>query len=247
MIATSPIPQATEPSSTASGRYTQASASQMEAAVDAELVRLFKAGDESAFVKIMTRYRSKLFSLSFALLRNRADAEEIVQDTFVRANRGLNDFRGDSSLATWLYRITVNLSRNRYRYSCRRRAAISLDCTLSDESGRTYGDLVPASGATPANEAATDEFTTLVAECMEKLNPRQREILLLRNILSRSYDEIAQALGLNVGTVKSRIARARTSLRALIAAACPEFSRDSSPSDWFECVRAPEPINFACS
>src|SRR5690606_6066136 len=85
-------------------RSARAANSQQEAAYDAELVRRFNAGDESAFVEIMTRYREKIFSVALALLRNRADAEEIAQDTFIRAHRGLARFRGDSSLATWLHR-----------------------------------------------------------------------------------------------------------------------------------------------
>src|SRR5512132_1613034 len=113
-------------------RSARAAASHQEAAHDAELVRRFNAGDEAAFVEIMTRYREKIFSVALALLRNRADAEEIAQDTFIRAHRGLARFRGDSSLATWLHRIAVNLARNRYWYFFRRRrhATLSLDCAL---------------------------------------------------------------------------------------------------------------------
>src|ERR1041385_5360198 len=83
-------------------RSARAATSQQEAEHDAELVRRFNSGDEAAFVEIMSRYREKIFSVALALLRNRADAEEIAQDTFIRAHRGLNRFRGDSSLATWL-------------------------------------------------------------------------------------------------------------------------------------------------
>jgi RNA polymerase sigma-70 factor (ECF subfamily) len=90
----------------------------------------------------------------------------------------------------------------------------------------------------PAREAATTEFTELVTACMAKLESNQREILTLRNMLNHSYDEIAQSLGIQVGTVKSRIARARGNLRALLAEACPEFSPDAAPSEWFELARS---------
>src|SRR6185369_6008100 len=214
---------------TVSDRAARAAASHQEAAYDAELVRRFNAGDEPAFVEIMTRYREKIFSVALALLRNRADAEEIAQDTFIRAHRGLSRFRGDSSLATWLHRIAVNLARNRYWYFFRRRrhATLSLDCTLDADTNATFSDLIASNEADPAHEAATGEFTALVATCMEKLDSRHREILTLRNILHRSYDEIAAALGINVGTVKSRIARARQNLRALLAESCPEFSPEA--------------------
>lgn len=246
MIAISHFPRVIRNSRTTSDRAERAATSLKEGSFDTELIRRFREGDESAFVEIMSRYHRKIFSISFSLLRNRADAEEITQDTFIRAHRGLEGFRGDSTLATWLFRIAVNLAHNRYRYFSRRRNTVSLDCSLKDRSGRTLGDVVAADSPSPVSETVSDEFTTLVASCMEKLDPRQREILLLRNILSRSYDDIAQALGLNVGTVKSRIARARTSLRELLAKACPEFPLDSGHSDWFEVSRSSESVLFAC-
>src|SRR5215217_2635693 len=89
-------------------RAARAAVSKTEAALDAELVRRFNSGDDSAFIEIMERYQRKIFTIVLGLLRNRADAEEITQDTFIRAHRGLGRFRGDSSLATWLHRIAVN-------------------------------------------------------------------------------------------------------------------------------------------
>lgn len=213
--------------------------SRTEAAHDATLVQRFNAGDESAFLEIMTRYREKIFAITFSLLRNRSDAEELTQDTFIRAHRGLARFRGDSSLSTWLQRIAVNLARNRYWYFFRRRRhlTLSLDCPLGDESDATFTDLVAADAPDPARHAATDEFAALIEACMAKLDARHREILTLRNLLHRPYDEIATILGLNVGTVKSRIARARENLRTLLAEACPEFAPDTAPSAWFEPAR----------
>ena len=107
-----------------------------EAAHDALLVQRFNAGDDRAFVEIMERYREKMFAIAFAHLRNRTDAEEIAQDTFIWAHRALGRFRGDSSLATWLHRITVNLTRNRYWYFFRRRRhrTLSPDCPLGAET-----------------------------------------------------------------------------------------------------------------
>ncbi len=211
-------------------------ASRRAAAEDAELVQRFKGGDESAFVEIVERHRERLFNIVIGLLRNRADAEEIVQDTFVRAYRGLADFRGDSSLATWLHHVAVNLARNRYWYFHRRKrhATLSLDCPLGDESDTTFADVLPSAAEAPARQAMTAEFTELVSACMEQLPAAQREILALRNLLNRSYDDIAAALNIEVGTVKSRIARARGQLRSLMAQSCPEFSEDADPADWFE-------------
>jgi len=206
---------------------------------DTELVCRFNGGDESAFVEIMRRYQTKIFSIALGMLHNRADAEEITQDTFIRAHRGLGRFRGDSSLATWLHRIAVNLSRNRYWYFFRRRrhATVSLDGALPGEGDATFCDLVSADAPDPSQESSRNEFEDLVATCMSQLETRHREILTLRNVLNRSYEEIARSLGINVGTVKSRIARARESLRVRLAENCPEFSREVDPSDWFEPAR----------
>ena len=213
--------------------------SKAEAQRDALLVSRFNDGDESAFLEIMTRYREKIFGITFALLRNRADAEELTQDTFIRAHRALPNFRGDSSLATWLHRIAVNLARNRYWYYFRRRRqdTLSLDCPLGDEGDATFTDLVATEAPDPAREAVTSEFAALIGACMEKLEPSHREILTLRSFLHQPYDEIAATLGINVGTVKSRIARARENLRLLLAEMCPEFEPEAEASTWFEPAR----------
>jgi RNA polymerase sigma-70 factor (ECF subfamily) len=220
-----------------------------EALHDAELVRRFNGGDEDAFVEIVNRYRGKIVSIALGHLRNYADADEIAQDTFIRAHRGLARFRGDSSLATWLHRIAFNLSRNRYKYyRCRQRhAMLSLDRAFSDDNQASFADLIASEAPSPAREATACEFSELVASCMEKLGARQREILVLRNGLNQSYDDIAQALGISIGTVKSRIGRARENLRALLAESYPETGPGGSPLEWFEPIRAGLRIETACA
>ncbi len=211
-----------------------------EATLDAELVRRFRAGDEAPFAEIMTRYRNKIFNLTLGMLRDRADAEEITQDTFIRAHRGLANFRGDSSLATWLYRIAVNLARNRYWYYRRRHRqdSLSFDHALGTDSAATFSDLIASSEHDPAQQTVAGEFAALVDACLAQLDPMHREILVLRSVLGRPYEEIAATLGLNVGTVKSRLSRARENLRARLAAVCPEFAPEAAPSEWFLPARA---------
>jgi RNA polymerase sigma-70 factor (ECF subfamily) len=213
--------------------------SKQEAAYDAELAQRFNNGDESAFVEIMQRYRGKIYGLTLSMLRNASDAEEITQDTFIRAHRGLARFRGDSSLSTWLYRIALNLSRNRYWYFFRRRRqdSISLERELGDGSDATFADLIAADTHDPLQETATSEFSELIARCMERLEAKHREILNMRNVLNLSYEDIARTLAINVGTVKSRIARARENLRTLLSEMCPEFAPDASPGDYFIAAR----------
>jgi RNA polymerase sigma-70 factor (ECF subfamily) len=240
-----PIFSATAPS-TASEKAQQ---SRTEAAVDAALVRRFVGGDEAAFVEIMERYRAKIFTVAFSLLHSHGDAEEITQDTFIRAYRGLAKFRGDSSLVTWLYRIAVNLARNRYWFFFRRRrhATISLDRPIGEEQDATVADLIAADAPDPAQESARAEFVGLVSQCLEQLDQRHREVLNMRNTMLLPYDEIAAALGVNIGTVKSRIARARENLRALLTAQCPEFDGGSRPDDYFPPARASGRLSCAAA
>lgn len=226
--------EATSASGTSGNERDRALAeSKAEAAYDAGLVKRYNTGDESAFVEIMDRYHGRILGLAMNLLRNRADAEEIAQDAFIRAHRGLANFRGDSSLATWLYRIALNLARNRYWYFFRRRRqdSISIDRPFGEEAGATLGDFIPADHGDPAQEAVTNEFAYLIATCMEKLDSRHREILTMRNTLHLPYEDIARALSINVGTVKSRIARARESLRKLISETAPEFNQETNIED----------------
>jgi RNA polymerase sigma-70 factor (ECF subfamily) len=211
-----------------------------EAKIDTGLVHRFITGDESAFTEIVNRYRGRIHGLTLNLLRNAADAEEITQDTFIRAYRGLSSFRGDSSLSTWLYRIALNLARNRYWYFFRRcrHNWVSLERPLGDDSEATFADLVAAENHDPAQETAAGEFTDLVAACMERLDRKHREILTMRNVLDLSYEEIARGLGINVGTVKSRIARARENLRILLTEYHPDLKPALSVSDFFLPARA---------
>jgi RNA polymerase sigma-70 factor (ECF subfamily) len=210
-----------------------------EAILDADLVRRFNGGDESAFASIMSRHQAKIFAAAMGLLHNHADAEEITQDTFVRAHRALPKFRGDSSVATWLYRIAVNLARNRYWYFFRRRrhATLSIDAAIGDEGENKFADLLSSGEPDPSQASARSEFVTAVETCMERLEPTHRRILTMRTVLDQSYEEIAATLGINVGTVKSRIARARERLRQRLADECPEFAREADPAGWFEPAR----------
>ncbi len=230
-------------------KATRAATAREEARHDAELVRRFNAGDDRAFVEIVTRYRAKMFAAAFAMLRNRADAEEVAQDTFIRAHRGLARFRGDASLSTWLHHIALNLARNNYWYYFRRRrhATLSLDCPCSDDNRATFADLVATESAGPVRTAMTGEFAELVAACMARLGARAREILTLRNTCNLSYAEIARQLGISVGTVKSRIARARESLRVLLARACPEFRANNELGAWFDPVRPVGGVGIICA
>lgn len=184
--------------------------------MDRVLVDRFKNGDQSAFDEMVSRYWDRIYSMVHQLLRNTQDAEEVTQDAFIRAHRGLVNFRGDSAFSTWLYQIATNLARNRYWYWWRRKRdkTISFEQPIGIDGEGTLADIIPAEVETPDDITVTQEFVDRIGHAMEKLGAKHREILILRNVKNLSYEEIAEILGISVGTVKSRIARARESLRS---------------------------------
>ena len=188
--------------------------------IDADelLIERIKAGDMAAYNVMVIRHYDRIFSRVSQLLNNKQDAEEVTQDAFIRAHRGLENFRGDASFSTWLYQIATNLAHNRYWYWFRRKRdqSISLDQPQCDDGSLTLENMMPCADENPAEAVVTQEFVDRVSTCMQYLNHKHKEVLILRNVKNLTYDEIAQQLDISVGTVKSRIARARESLRSLL-------------------------------
>lgn len=182
---------------------------------DSIIIEKVKAGDHEAYRLIVDRYWDRIYARVFNLLKNRQDAEEVTQDAFMRAHRGLENFRGEASFSTWLFQIATNLAHNRYWYWWRRKRdqSVSLDMNLSDESNATLVDVLPSEEADPSDNTITEELVQRVEDCLPMLSAKHQEILELRIKKDFSYEEIAQKLKISVGTVKSRIARARDSLR----------------------------------
>ena len=191
-----------------------------EVALDHLLINRFKNGDASAFDEMVSRHWNHIYNMVHNLLRNQQDAEEVTQDAFIRAHRGLANFRGDSAFSTWLYQIATNLARNRYWYWWRRKRhhTASLDQPLNTGTDTTLSEIIADTTAAPDDTAVSQEFVNQIARGMEKLNAKHREILIMRNVKNLSYEEIAEVLDISVGTVKSRIARARENLRAKMGA-----------------------------
>lgn len=226
--------------STPEERAARAELARADARVDADLVRQFLAGHDQAGVEIVRRHQPRIVRLVRTCLQNPADVEEVVVDTFVRAFRGLATFRGDASLATWLHHIALNLARNRYWYLYRRRPeAASLDEQVSKESGVTMVERVPSKAPDPRQELVHEELLQAITSSMDRLPPAEREILNLRATLEQSYGEIAAAMGINVGTVKSRIARARQHLRAAVETKGTDLPNHAPPRS--ELRRPPAP------
>jgi RNA polymerase sigma-70 factor, ECF subfamily len=177
---------------------------------DSELVRLAQAGDRRAFDELVRRYRDKVYRLAFKILRHEDDAAEALQDAFLSAYRGLKNFKAESTFSTWLYRITTNAALMKYRK--RRENVVSLEQSQSrNEDAETIE--IPDWTTQPVDELLTSELRTVMEEARDRLPEELRTVFILRDEDERSNAEVAEMLDLSVAAVKSRLHRARLSLR----------------------------------
>lgn len=182
---------------------------------EAQLVSAVRNGNDAAFDELVTLYSAKLVRAAYALLGNRQDAEEVVQDAFVRAYRALPAFRGESTFETWMHRITMNLARNRFHWNKRRGSTVNVSISASppgEEHNHADWDL-PDQHQTPEEELETEELQSDIDALIGALPESFRESLSLRKDFGMSYDEIARLTDVPVNTVKTRIKRARELVR----------------------------------
>ena len=186
------------------------------------LLKAFRSGDDTAFDGLIEMYSAKLYKVAYALLGSRQDAEEVVQDTFLRAYRAMQMFRGESSLETWLHRITLNLARNKYQWNHRRGSGLNVSLTAGDgsdgDAGAENEQDVPDRRMEPDLVLEQDEIGTNIMKALSRLPDNIRETMLLRHVNDMPYEQIAQKLDCRVGTVKSRLSRGREMLRDYLAA-----------------------------
>ena len=186
------------------------------------LLKAFRSGDDTAFDGLIGMYSAKLYKVAYAMLGSRQDAEEVVQDTFLRAYRALQAFRGDSTLETWLHRITLNLARNKYQWNHRRGSGLNVSLTVDDDtdgdSGPGNEQDVPDRRMEPDVVLEQEEIGTNIMKALNSLPDNLRETMVLRHVNDMPYEQIAQKLDCKVGTVKSRLSRGREMLRDYLAA-----------------------------
>ena len=181
------------------------------------LIARAQGGDLSAFDALVLRHQQMVYAVALRMLNNADDAQDVAQDAFVRAYRAIGTFRHEAKLSTWLVSITMNLCRNRRRWWARRRQVIvaSLDDPVETGEGTMAQEVAdPAPG--PVETAQRRELQQQLAQTLQLLEEPYRSVIVLRDIQGYSYEEIAQMLHCRVGTVKSRINRARLQLRALL-------------------------------
>ena len=181
---------------------------------EAEFIERLKRGDAAAFEELVTERSGEIYGLLFRLTENAEEARDLTQETFLRAFQSIDRFRGEADLRTWIYRIAINQARNRWRWWRRRRRelTVSLDATQGDSSQTLLATLAE-SAANPEQETLAHEREVALRAALGKLGQSYREAVILRDIEGFTYEEIATTLEINVGTVKSRLARGRQELR----------------------------------
>jgi RNA polymerase sigma-70 factor (ECF subfamily) len=192
---------------------------------EASLVADLKAGSEEAFGLLIAQYHQPLYSLISRSLNDPADAADITQEVFIKVFRSIRKFNGDASLRTWLYRIALHEASNQRRWWSRhKRQEIGIDAPAesneADAAGETYSLAATLAdrSRSPFDHAAQAELRLRVEAALRELPEAYRTVVVLREIEDLAYEEIAEILDTNLGTVKSRLTRGRAALRALLAA-----------------------------
>ena len=182
-------------------------------AAESNVIRRALAGDQKAYEEILNRYRPGIFNLVLRMVRNREEAEDIVQETFIKAFNALSTFSEEYALSTWLYKIALNNCIDHFRK--KKLQTLSLDKPLEGKDSDLKREL-PDRGLTPEGAVLRSERHQLVREAIEKLPEHYRRVIVMRHQEERSYEEIAQILGVPLGTVKARIFRARELLKKML-------------------------------
>ncbi len=178
---------------------------------EAALIERCATHDEAACAELVAEHQRMVYSLAFHLLGDRDEALDLSQEVFLRVFRTISRFRGQSALRTWIYRIVINQARNRQRWWRRRYRASQVSL---DEHVRLFGEMESQDEVLPDRALASKETAAQIWRALERLPFDQRTALVLREIDGLRYEEIAFSLGVAVGTVKSRLTRARQALRA---------------------------------
>jgi RNA polymerase sigma-70 factor (ECF subfamily) len=203
---------------------------------EAELVRLARAGYREAFAAIMQRCNQRLFRVARSVLRDEGEAEDVLQDTYINAFRKLDSFRGESSLLTWLTRITLNEARGRLR---RRKDTVPLENHASESPEESRVILFPtvAAGPDPESSAAQAQMRRVLERAIDGLPEPFRLVFVMRDVEECSIADTAAQLGIRAETVKTRLHRARKLLRAALDEEMGRSLKDSFPFLGARCAR----------
>jgi RNA polymerase sigma-70 factor, ECF subfamily len=183
---------------------------------EAQFIERLKRGDEAAFEILVNERSGEIYGLLYRLTENREEARDLTQETFLRAFQSIVHFRGESDLRTWIYRIAINQARNRWRWWRRRRRDVTVSIDAPEIGNGRLGlvsTLRSRNVKDPEQDALESERERALKKALSSLRRVYREAVVLRDIEGFAYEEIATALDISIGTVKSRLARGRQELR----------------------------------
>ncbi|MBN1437617.1 MAG: sigma-70 family RNA polymerase sigma factor [Sedimentisphaerales bacterium] len=196
---------------------------EIAAQTDQQLVSLSRAGNMTAFGQLIQRYQSRLFNAIYRVVGHHDDALELTQDAFVRALQAIKKFRSQSSFYTWLFRIGINLSINhRRRKEKLHMHSLNVEPDLAQGQAAELARLADPNSPSPAHQAQLNEQYQRTINALDQLEPDARAVVVLRDIEQMDYALIAQVLEVPVGTVKSRLSRARMTLRNQLIQQAPQ-------------------------
>jgi RNA polymerase sigma-70 factor (ECF subfamily) len=191
-----------------------------------------RAGSEAAFSLLIAQYSHAVYSLIARNLRDPADAADVTQEVFVKVFRNISGFHGDASLRTWIYRIALHEASNQRRWWNRhKRQELTIDALIEDEEGESFclADALASTNASPYDCAARKQLQQRVTAALQTLPEVFREVVVLREIEGFGYEEIAEILKVNLGTVKSRLTRGRAALREELVKTEPVVETKANP------------------
>lgn len=182
--------------------------------LETQFIERLKEGDAGAFEVLIAERSGEVYGLLYRLTENSEEARDLTQETFLRAFQSIGQFRGESDLRTWIYRIAINQARNRWRWWRRRRRDATVSLDSENAHNQPLIESLPSErGKSPEQETLAHERERALRKALRSLSLSYRETVILRDIEGFTYEEIAETLGINVGTVKSRLARGRHELR----------------------------------
>jgi RNA polymerase sigma-70 factor (ECF subfamily) len=180
-------------------------------------IEKLKNGDAKAFDILVDRYSGHVYGLLLKITQDPEEAADLTQETFLSALKGIRKFRGDSGLRTWLFRIAINLSRNRFRWWKRRKKDQTVSIDANVDSEMSFAERIPDGRLNPEENVLRDERGGRILKAINELPDNYKEAVILCDIQGLAYDEIASVLEISMGTVKSRIARGRKELRSKLS------------------------------
>ena len=195
---------------------------------DTMLVQALQAGSDDAFRQLIGQYSGPLYSLLLRSLADPADAADVTQDVFIKVFRSIGGFHGDSSLRTWIYRIAMHEASNSRRWWVRhKKPEVTIDGDVPDEDDElcfSLRETLADQRDSPFESVCQSQLRATVEAALREVPESFRTVVILREIEGMAYDEIAEILGIHMGTVKSRLLRGRAALRTLLCGRLPEFA-----------------------